>query len=106
MYIHVYTRMNLDDFTAVLLIVRGVSLGFKHCVRCTSGPLTQYLGVLSVIPQRGMLNFLVRNIWTNNNHILSEQFTLFLSQNYIFKKYFPCLLPLAAPLTCGVPLEL
>ena len=38
MYIHVYTRMNLDDFTAVLLIVIGVSLGFKHCDRCTTGP--------------------------------------------------------------------
>ena len=42
--------MDLNDFTAVLLIVIGL--------------------------QRGMLNFLMRNIWPNN-HILSEQFTLY-----------------------------
>ena len=77
----------LDDFTAVLLILIGVSLVLKHSNRCTTGPLTQKFGVLSVVSQRGMLNFLVRNIWTNN-HILSEQFTLFLGQNNIFKKYF------------------
>ena len=40
-----------------------------------------------VISQRWILNFLVRNIWTNN-HILSKQFTLFLGQNYIFLKIF------------------
>ena len=34
--------MNLDDdFTTVSLIVIGVSLGFKHSNRCTTGPLTQ-----------------------------------------------------------------
>ena len=41
MAIHVYTHMNLDDFTAVLLIVIGKSLGLKHSDRCTTGPLTQ-----------------------------------------------------------------
>ena len=33
--------MNLDDFTAVLLIVIGISLGLKHSDRCTTGPLRQ-----------------------------------------------------------------
>ena len=38
--------MNLDDFTTILLLVIGISLGFKHSDRCTAGPLMQQLGVL------------------------------------------------------------
>ena len=33
--------MNLNDFTVVFPIVIGISLGLKHCDRCTAGPLTQ-----------------------------------------------------------------
>ena len=82
-----------------------VSLGVKHSNRCTTGPLTQQLGVMSVISQTEMLNFLVRNIWTNNN-ISSEQ-SSYSQARITFSKYiFFYLLPLAASLTCGVPLDL
>ena len=30
MYIYVFIQMNLNEFTAVLLIVMGLSLGLKH----------------------------------------------------------------------------
>ena len=38
--------MNLDDFTTILLLVIGISLGLKHSDRCTTGSLMQQLGVL------------------------------------------------------------
>ena len=53
----------------------------------------------------GMLSFLVRNIWENNN-ILSERFTLVFGQDYFFKKSFLYLLLLAASVTCSIPLDL
>ena len=108
-YIYIHTHMNLNDFNAVLLVVtpwQRLGLNTDRCT--TTGPLPQQLGVLLVILQseRAILNFQMRNIWTND-HILSEQFTQFLVQNHIFKISLSYLLPLAAPtLTCGVTLDL
>ena len=41
MYIHIYSYVNLDDFTPVLVIVICISAGLKHSDRCTTGPFRQ-----------------------------------------------------------------